>query len=62
MNEYEKKLRIAKFAYKEIMETCNELQRHFDNDICFHWDECISVDDELFHGHQLREDKCLNTE
>ena len=48
------KLKIAKIAYKEIMRVIES----FENDgICFHWDECISVDDEIFHGHEMREKK-----
>ena len=51
---YDLKLAIAKIAYKEIRAAIDKFE---DNglDICAHWDECISVDDELFHGHQLRE-------
>lgn len=53
---YELKLAIAKLVYNEIIAVVNK----FENsglDIRAHWDECISVDDELFQGRQLREGK-----
>lgn len=52
--EYDRKLRIAKEAYRQIKAAINSFEEQ-DTCICAHWDECISVDDELFHGHQLRE-------
>lgn len=47
------KLAIAKLAYKEISEVIERLEAT--EIIHAHWDECITVDEELFHGHQLRD-------
>ena len=52
---YAYKLRIAKLAYKEVQAAMDKFQRDGTLiDVLFHWDECITVDDELFHGFQLR--------
>ena len=50
------KLRIAKIAYRDIKSVIEKWDDHsMDLPICFHWDGCITVDDELFHEHELRE-------
>lgn len=50
------KLLIAKLAYAEIQEALKKYKPDGKNIfICPHWDECITVDGELFHGHELRE-------
>jgi len=51
----EEKLKIAKMAYKEIMQSIQKFESQESFFFCAHWDECISVDDELFHGHELNE-------
>lgn len=56
-SDYEHKLAIAKEAYKSIMCAMDKLDAENDDRLCFHWDECISVDDELFCSWQLRGDK-----
>lgn len=53
---YPYKLRIARMAYKQVKAAIEAVEgRDTLIDIYCHWDECITVDDELFHGHQLRE-------
>lgn len=59
---YEEKLAISREAYKEIKEVMIKWELpgywYIPIDECpvnFFWDECIQVEDELFHGHQLRE-------
>lgn len=49
---YEEKLSIAKESYKRIMAVIEPLEA--DGIVHCHWDECITVDDELFHSHQMR--------
>ena len=51
----EQKLAIAKIAYREIQDAIKKFEDEKSFEICAHWDECITVDDELFHGHELRE-------
>ncbi len=51
---YKLKFLIAKIAYQEIKAVIDKFENS-ELDICAHWDECISVDEELFHGRQLRE-------
>lgn len=53
---FEEKLAVAKQAYKEIIALINSLEEKYGKDFCAHWDECISIDDELFHAHQMREE------
>ena len=55
MNSLQKRA-IAKMVYKEIDDII-EKWSHKDLPILFHWDGCITVDDELFHEHQLRDDE-----
>lgn len=50
---YEEKLAIAKEAYKQIMEGIKRAESS--GVVCCHWDECITVDDELFHSRHMRE-------
>lgn len=52
----EEKLEIARKAYQEIIYVINKWENESGLDIGCHWDECISVDDELFHGHELRKE------
>jgi hypothetical protein len=54
MNDREKRLAIAKLAYLQISRAIDELEAT--GLIHAHWDECISVDGELFHGHELKSD------
>lgn len=52
--EYQRKLEIAKRAYKGIKAAIDQFESqglHY----CAHWDECISVDDEFFQGCELRD-------
>jgi len=51
----DQKLRIAKMAYREIEEAIKKYEDQQEVLIRAHWDECITVDDELFHGPELRE-------
>lgn len=50
--------KIAKLAYKEISSVIEKWQSQ--NDYGFgiyaHWDGCITVNEELFHDWQLREE------
>lgn len=52
--ERKRKLEIAKLAYRDIMSAINRWEN---GDISFHWDGCISVDDELFHERELMNDQ-----
>lgn len=53
---YPYKLRIAHMAYKQVREAIDSVEgREYLIDILCHWDGCITVDDELFHEHQLRD-------
>lgn len=55
---YAYKSRLAKAAYRDIRAVMDKWEgRENLIDICCHWDECITVDDTLFHGHQLRSDQ-----
>jgi hypothetical protein len=51
---YKLQLKIAKLAYREIKAAIDKFEKS-GLDIRAHWNECICVDDELFHGHQLNE-------
>jgi hypothetical protein len=55
MNDLQKRV-ITRLAYKEVRDVMEKWERLETGNIfiCFHWDECITVDDVLFHGHQLR--------
>ena len=50
----EQKLEIARRVYHEIMPVIDRWENDSGLDIHCHWDECISVDDELFHSRELR--------
>lgn len=50
----EDRLKIARVAYKEVKKAIERSESR--GDILHHWDECITIDDELFHGHELREE------
>ena len=52
--EYQKKLKMAKYAYKRINDLMEIIQSTTEYDIKFCWDECIWVDDELFHSNDMR--------
>jgi len=52
----EQKLAIAKIAYKQIKAAIDNFEDQNGLQICAHWDECISVDDELFHSDEMREE------
>lgn len=54
--EYQKKLTIAKKAYKQIIELFELHQSCSPYEMNFCWDECIWVDDELFHSNDMRGD------
>ncbi len=56
MNDLQRRA-IARLAYKEIREVMDKwesLGEYGYLPLMCHWDECITVDDTLFHGHQLR--------
>ena len=51
------RLKIAKQAYKQIKLAIDDVENsHEDIIISCHWDGCITVDDELFHDYELRND------
>ena len=55
MNRLQKR-RIAKIVFAEIKAVIDKWEdRCGDLPIHFFWDGCISVDDEFFHEHELRE-------
>lgn len=54
---YEEKLHIAKEAYKGVSYAINAVEAYLDCEILCHWDGSITVDDEIFNEHQLREIK-----
>lgn len=49
------RLAIAKLAYKDIRAVIDKWDCNRDLPILFHWEGCITVDDELYHEHQLRD-------
>jgi hypothetical protein len=48
----EEKLEIAKRAYKDIIGVISAWENHYET-ISFHWDGCISIDDEFFTEIEL---------
>jgi hypothetical protein len=54
MNNLQKRA-IAKIAYKQVMAVMDQWYSSYDLQISFHWDGCITIDDEFFHEYQLRE-------
>ena len=56
MNRKEK-LYVARMAYKEIKQVIDKWEKseQYPNLIYACWDECISVDDELFHHWELKD-------
>ena len=52
--EYQKKLEIAKFAYAQIIGLMEMIEHASPYEISFCWDECIWVDDILFHSNDMR--------
>jgi hypothetical protein len=50
----EEKLHIARLAYQDISAAISKFESQEDFDFCAHWDECISVDDEMFYGRELK--------
>ncbi len=55
LEEYQKKLAIAKMAYKKIIDCFEEIQSCTEYEIGFCWDECIHVDDILFHYYEMKD-------
>jgi hypothetical protein len=53
----EQALIIAKLVYADVSRTIEDWEEEGHNGelINCHWDECISVDDHLFRGHELRD-------
>lgn len=49
-------LAVAKMAYNEIMDVIEKWEGMSNGKICCHWDECITVDGQLFQRRQLRRD------
>lgn len=47
-------LAVARMAYNEIIDVIEKWEGMSKGKICFHWDECITVDGELFQRRQLR--------
>lgn len=58
MNSLQKR-HIAKLVYREIRAVIDKWEYSSAGvphlDISANWDGCITVDDELFHEHQLRD-------
>ncbi len=54
-DDYERKLEIAKFAYAQIIGIMKTIQHSSEYQIDFCWDECISVEDILFHYNDMKE-------
>lgn len=51
----EEALVIAKNAYNQIIDVIEELEvEHKGKYFSAYWDECIGIDEWLFHGHELR--------
>lgn len=56
--DYSHKLQLAQQAYKEIMDVIQIWESKFPAfRFCAHWDGCITIEDELFHEHQLRHEE-----
>jgi len=57
MMNREQALIVAKLAYKDMMKVVLDWEETGDNGelVNFHWDECISVDEWLFHTFELRD-------
>ncbi len=54
--DYSQKLQIARWAYRDIKVAIERWENDYKHiQVLAHWDECITVDDELFHGYQLRQ-------
>lgn len=54
-DEYEKKLKTAKMAYRSIIAAMEEIKSRTQYEIDFCWDECILVHDELFQYDDMKE-------
>jgi hypothetical protein len=54
MNRYNLQ-KIARIAYRDIRSVIDNWEKENDCQfgIHFHWDGCITVDDELFYEHEL---------
>jgi len=50
----EQKLAIARMAFIDIVQVINKFQEVNALKINAHWDQCITVDGELFHADELR--------
>lgn len=55
-SERDKKLTIAKIAYKQIISAMEDAQKNSEFEIGFCWDECLWVDDEFFQYSEMKED------
>jgi hypothetical protein len=55
MNYDEKRLKVAKLAYKAIRHAINEVEKITLAEIYCHWDGYISVDDFLYHENELKD-------
>ena len=55
--EYKNKLQIAESAYAQIMGLMESIEKESPYEIGFCWDECIWVDDILFHYNDMKENK-----
>lgn len=55
----EQKGEIAKMAYKKMKEAIEDLEGNGLN-ISVHWDECITVEDLLFIGYELKQSQKEN--
>jgi hypothetical protein len=55
--EYQKKLVIAKFAYKQINEIMEniEISSGYDVEFC-EWDHCLRISGDLFNSDEMTED------
>lgn len=53
----ENKLKIAKMAYRAIIDCMEEIKTCTDYEMDFCWDECIWVDDTLFHYHEMNKEE-----
>jgi len=62
MNKFRSK-KIAKIAYRDIKSVIDKWEKENDCifSIHFHWDGCITINDELFHERELIDNKDIYT-
>ena len=53
--DYETKLEIAKFAYKEMMKAMKLIKSGSQYDIKYNWCGSLWVDEEFFHEDELKD-------